>query len=166
MTPLKVIQTLPLAWQGDARAGEDPAWGDEALRLLDIAHSLQQRRHLAEEPAPLDVEIQRLHDKLDLVLECMARLLPAELPLRRQAVELAVEALAWNERVEAGPGWVHLQLHPALPQPLRLPGQAQPVEAGVRVLLEPTRWPPPLQQAWHQQVFLQHRRALARRRGS
>jgi hypothetical protein len=135
------------------------------LRVLAQIAQFEERSVPIEQPSPQDVEIQRLHAKLDLLLSAVGELAPRFLqrpaPLQLQ---LSWSHLRWPRAADTAAagslGWVELHLHPIMLQPLRWPAR---MLAGDAAFAEAEFLPAgeTAQQALERHVFQQHRRAVA-----
>ena len=135
------------------------------LRVLAQIAQFEERSVPIEQPSPQDVEIQRLHAKLDLLLSAVGELAPRFLqrppPL---SLQLSWSQLRWPRTAgtaAAGSlGWIELYLHPIMLQPLRLPAR---MLAGDAAFAEAEFLPTSetAQHALERHVFQQHRRAIA-----
>ncbi|MGQ0501674.1 MAG: PilZ domain-containing protein [Panacagrimonas sp.] len=159
---------LPLAWtplecpldeSGLNRLHEDN------LRVLAATAVLDGGRTLGEDPTPQDIEIERLHQKVDLLIEMTALALGASSALPMAVgVELSAGEAIW----EAGSsmprvgerGTLRLHVHRSVPQPLRLAATIIPAEPG-RVRARFDGMAEACQDALERHVFVHHRRAVA-----
>lgn len=160
---LGYLDRIPLGWQPLAQApgaAERAHWHDHNLRLLTASALLDERPRRAEPDEPVTVEIERLHHKMDMVLELLSTLL-------RQSVALPPVAAAWI--TPAGIRWqsggapppgslvlLEIHLHPGLPSPLRWPAT---VDASGDALFQPLGEACALEMERH--VFVRHRRSVA-----
>lgn len=157
---------LPLAWLPD---GTDPRPNtqlmDDAQRLLSTCAMLEETRHRNEDSNGVEAEIERLQQKLNLVLEMVGALVvaqqarPAPVP-----VSLSSEGLLWlgdAANLNTGSsGLVCLHLHRALVQPLVLPATIVHAGGG-EISARFQRLNPACQSELERHVFLRHRRAIA-----
>ena len=127
---------------------------------------------LREEQPELHHELERLGARLDLLLDMVARLLKHADELTARPAVMAVERLRFLAdpgEVEAEQtGLLRLFLHPAVPQPLVLPGRILAVadegpEAGWAEF-QPLPISTRLRDALGQHVFRHHRRMIAEQR--
>ena len=162
------VQVLPLQWRPGAVFGSFEAAA--ALRVFATVAALEERAPVVGEEAGIEVEIARLHQKMQLLMEMVGSLMRAQqaLPTARP-VRLVAGGLRWSDgaRPVGERGVVELWLHPCCPEPLRLPVQLlmiQPEGEGVRIdaVFEPL--PETLADALEKHVFLRHRRELAEAR--
>lgn len=163
------VQVLPLRWGAPVEFG--PVAQGEAQRVLAAVAALEERPpSLADDSGGLEAEVARLHQKMHLLMEMVGGLLRAQQsPPPALPVRLVAGGLRWHDRVEpAGElGMLELWLHPACPEPLRLPARLLAVAAeagGVQVDAAFEPLPEPLATALEKHVFLRHRRELAEAR--
>lgn len=164
------VRPLPLRWTAQAFAFDTPAQA-EALRVLATVAVLEEHaKPQAEEAGGIEAEVARLHQKVQLLMEMVGSLvraqlaLPAPVPVRLTASGLRWQSLAPPE-VDSQ-GLIELWLHPACPEPLRLPARVLAVSAEVPALVEAAfeGLPEALAGALEKLVFLRHRRELAEAR--
>lgn len=139
-------------------------------RILAQIAQFEERGMPIEQPTPQDLEIQRLHAKLDLLLSAIGELAPRFLDRpARQRLQLSWHSLRWPRSADsAAPGslgWLELHLHPIVLQPVRWPaqmldGDTECAEAELLACGEAA------QHALERHVFQQHRRAVAASRRS
>lgn len=127
---------------------------------------------LREEQPELHHELERLGARLDLLLDMVGRLLQQPEAIVPRPAVMAVERLRFPTvagEVEAGQaGLLRLFLHPAVPQPLALPGHIVSVtssgpESGWAEF-QPLPMSTRLRDALGQHVFRHHRRMIAEQR--
>jgi hypothetical protein len=101
-------------------------WHDQNLRTLHAIAVLDERHVGTETGGALEAEIERLHQKVDVVLELLGAVLRAgrsEAPA--VAVRLSREGLSWPVTLLAPPPQTpllaSLSLHPCAPAPLTWP---------------------------------------------
>ncbi|MDP9140586.1 MAG: PilZ domain-containing protein [Pseudomonadota bacterium] len=154
---------IPLAWQllGEAPPGGQLAhWHDHNLRLLTAAAMLDERPRRAEPDEPVTTEIERLHHKMDIVLELLAALMCQANPLPGVvAVRVTPGGISWQAADLPPIGsrvLLRIYLHSGLPSPLLWPALVQAVgeaafeSLGEACALELERY-----------VFVRHRRSVA-----
>lgn len=95
-------------------------WRDTNLRTLTAVATLDER-HLHADSANPDPEMERMHQKLDLLLELVATLVRgANLPIPDAVVLLTREGVAWPQHLLVAPPGscirVEIGLHPCAPQ--------------------------------------------------
>lgn len=158
---------LPLHWQAREPSSEG-AVCEEAQHLLQACMVLEEGRHRSEDGDAASAEIERLHVKMNLVLDVLAGLLAQQSP-RPPAlpVQLSAEQVVWVAATEPPAtgecGWVSLYLHPLLPRPIRLPAVVTQVQ-GREVCARFESLTPGTQALLERYVFHHHRRAIAERR--
>lgn len=160
---------LPLCWTPLAALPEGleaERLAESNLRLLTAVALLAEHAPSKDEPTPAEVEMQRLHQKLNLLLDLIGGFLtqqsprPPALPLR-----LSWRGVVWSGggAAEGSVGMLELYLSAVLPQPLRLP--ARIVSAGEsETSAEFGPMPEFCQTALERHVFQQHRREVAETR--
>ncbi len=143
-------------------------WQDHNLRVLAAAALLEERHRRLETNEPLEAEIERLHQKFDLMLELLGAVLRQQQPLPpARALRLTRDGLTWADPApEVGEGRVVLldiHLHPGLPAPLLWPAtivSSHLDHSSARLL--------PLgsacEAALERHVFTRHRRSVAEAR--
>jgi hypothetical protein len=147
----------------------DPAEIEQAadanLRVLAQIAQFEERSPSIEQPSAQDIEIQRLHAKLDLLLSAVGELAPRFLNRPpRMNLHLSWSGLHWPRSADTAPrdslGWIELHLHPIVLQPLRWPAR---MLAGAPAFAEAEFLPAgeAAQTALERHVFQQHRRAIA-----
>lgn len=158
----------PMRWQpvsGEFSASDLEHAAEMNQRVLAQIAQFEERGSTIEHPTPQDVEIQRLHAKLDLLLSAVAEIAPRFLDRpARKTLRLSWSGLRWpreaDTAAEGAQGWIELHLHPVVLQPLRWPARmlaGDPAEAEARFLSVNEA----AQQALERYVFQHHRRAVA-----
>ncbi|MES2683251.1 MAG: PilZ domain-containing protein [Pseudomonadota bacterium] len=165
---LAVPLLLPMQWQESSAPVDEAA----ALRALQTAATLGEKPPpVSEDALGPDLEVNRLHQKTQLLIELLAVALRrnAVTPLP-QLITLSATHCQWQHPVAlpaAAQGVVSLWLHPASPEPLQWPaeiigsssqGAGWSVEARLLPLGDAA------QAALDRHVFLLHRRAVAEAR--
>ncbi len=141
-------------------------WRDVNFRALAAVATLDERHpHADGGGGSEDADIERLHQKMDLVLDLLGALLrQSRTELAEQAVCLSREGLSWpSVLISPPPGTpvrIELHLHPCAPQPLVWGGEivgtyqnetwARFAPMGDALLTELERF-----------VFTRHRRSVA-----
>lgn len=159
--------TLPLRWVPlDALpvGPEAERLAETNARLLTAVALLEEHSQLADEPTQTELELQRIHLKLNLLLELVGNFLQLQTPRPQPlALHLSWHGAAW---AASGPGpavgasgLLELHLCPFLPQPLRWPARIVAVAAG-EVSAEFDAVPDFCQTALERHVFQRHRRAI------
>ena len=165
---------LPLVWTplaetlGSLRREQ---YNDDNLRVLAAVAVLDETRAPGsnDESSPIDAEIARLNQKLNLVIDLLGFLVAQQ----GAAQPAARVRLSWQGAVFVGSqalgevGLLGLSLHRSVPQPFVWPVRIAHVDGEERH----ARFAPfgdALQAALERHVFLRHRRAIAgtRRSGS
>jgi hypothetical protein len=160
---------LPLRWMPLATLPEGleaERLAESNLRLLSTVAMLAEHAPAKDDPTPAELEIQHMHQKLNLLLDLVGSFLALQ-SLRPQAVPLRLSwrGVAWSGGgAEPGAsGIVEIHLGAALPQPLRLPAHIVSVTAEETVAgFAPM--PDFCQAALERHVFLHHRREIAETR--
>ena len=161
---------LPLVWTPLAQppsAAEILALAAGNLQTLSAVSSVEEHGVVAEEDAPLDREIARLHRKMDVLLEMVSGLLRVQAPQPPSVpLQLSSADLVWlGEAAPAKPGHglIDIYLHRSVPQPLRLPALAGARAAeGTRIVFQ--GMDEACAAALETHVFLRHRRLVAEAR--
>ena len=163
-------EALAVVWQATAALPDGLELADlnrRAVALLGLLGSLDEPAPQPEDDPQLAAQLQRLDQKLDLLLSLVGEWLARELTLPApQPVRLGVRGVLWQTALQPGPGRVSLYLQPALPVALQLPAQLHTLPDG-QALAEFQGLDPQLTDALERHIFRQHRRAvaLARRPG-
>jgi hypothetical protein len=168
-SPTEVLgyqERLPLAWR--LCADDDPPAAElqeDAQRVLDACAMLEETRRRVDDDNPLQVEMDRLHHKVNLALEMMGSLLsagqqrPSPVPLW-----LSAEGLLWlatDQTLSAGDRvLVSIHLHRLLPRPLVLPALIRH-SGGGEISASFADIGPACRSDLERHVFLRHRRAVA-----
>lgn len=164
---------LPLRWSADAvpvEARTREHLAEANLRLLGQIAQIEERAAPVDDPTATDIELARLHAKLDLLLFAVGELAPRFLDRpERCALQLSWRGVRWllrpDETAPQGEGVVEIYLHPVVLQPLRWPARIvhndrHHAEAEFAPLGEAA------QQALERHVFQHHRRAVAEARAA
>jgi len=163
---LSYAGNLPLAWR--PLADDEPAQGfeHENLSTLFAVAALEDHRELPNDDGPLQQEILRLHQKVDLLVNMLSSLIraQAQLPPSRP-LQLSARRVIWRGDATPPPLnariLVEIHLHRGLAQPLRLPARvvaaadAGDAEAAFEPLGEAVL------AALERHIFLHHRRSIA-----
>jgi hypothetical protein len=168
---LSYSDRLPLSWRPDLPSLEpvdQERLAEANLKVLQMVGQLEESPAIGDDPSPQDIEIGRLHRKLDMLLEAVGALARRDTPLPAAvSVRLSWYGVAWcpGEDVPEPDalGQIVLYLHPAILQPLRWPARILRVNRTVAW----ARFVPgsePAQLALERHVFLHHRRAIAGRK--
>lgn len=163
---LAVQLSAPLVWHPQAPA-VGPEAGSAAVRALATAVSLAERApNINEEAIGLELEVARLHQKTQLLIELLALALARDAS-RPAAVEvhLSGSECRWRSAhppAVPGVGTLAIWLHPAAPEPLRWP--AEILEAGALHRARLISLGEAAQVALDRYVFQLHRRAVAEAR--
>jgi hypothetical protein len=166
--PLSYRTEAPMRWvavDGAFDAAAIDYWSEANLRVLTQIAQFEERGVPVEQPTPQDLEIQRLHAKLDLLLSAVAELAPRFLDRPpRQPLQLSWRSLSFPADAQTPAigsfGLVEVHLHALVLQPLRWPARMSAVSAGIaEAELLPAN--DAAQQALERHVFQQHRRAIA-----
>jgi hypothetical protein len=119
---------LSLTPLSERSAAQLEHWHDQNLRTLQAIAVLDERHVGTETGGALETEIERLHQKVDVMLELLGAVLRAgrtEMPAA--PVRLSREGLSWPVALLASPPqtWLlaSLSLHPCAPAPLCWPVQ-------------------------------------------
>jgi hypothetical protein len=153
----------PLAETADAR--ELDRYDADNLGVLHAVAALEEHRELPNEANPLESEINRLHQKVDLLLHLVGNLarghqqLPAPVTL-----SLSARGVHWTP-LDAGPAagariLVEIHLHRGIAQPLCLPARVKAASAA-EIDAEFELPGEACLAALERHVFLHHRRSIA-----
>lgn len=137
-----------------------------AAMLLALLISLDEPPPLLDESPELLAHLQRLDQKLDLLMELVGQWLHGELALPpAQLLRLSARGVVWRpaQALPAGPASVRLYLQPGLPKPLDLPAMLRPLEDG-SMLAAFAGLDGPVTDALERYIFRCHRRAVAQAR--
>lgn len=156
---------LPLAWQPLPENDASQLHEHENLGALFAAAALEEHREVGGEEGPLQEEIRRLHQKMDLLVSMMCSLIRAQTLLPEVvSLQLSAQRVIWrhgaNPPLPQQRVLVEIYLHRGLAQPLRLPARVVSVADGVvDAVFEPLA--ETSLAALEQHVFLRHRRSIA-----
>ena len=166
---------LNLIWcPGEVPEGERVRLETSGEYVLEAVASIEEHRpsHLAEEQPELHQELARLDSKLQLVLELVAQLRKppddANTKPRRNVIfsadQVEFESADDEEAPRDAEGILKVFLHPAIPEPLALPGRISDVsrrDETVFATLKPCegRWL--FREPLSRHVFRHHRRQVA-----
>lgn len=169
---LSVALTVPVSWQSGIELTAAEA-GPAVVRALATAVTLAERAPIVNEDAiGLELEVARLHQKMQLLIELLALSLSRNSG-RPSAVEacLSGSGCRWQSAsmpVAGSAGVLSIWLHPAAPEPMSWPAEvlevaSQPdgshrIEARLLPLGEAA------QAALDRYIFQLHRRAIAEAR--
>lgn len=162
---------LPLRWLplAELPAGSEAERLAEAnTRVLTAVALLEEHHQLPDEPSQTELELHRIHNKLNLLLELVGSFLQLQ-ALRPEpvAVCLSWRGLSWasggDDPAAGSVGLVELHLNPALPLPLRWPARIVAGGSG-EVVAEFAPVPEYCQMALERHVFKHHRRKVAETR--
>jgi hypothetical protein len=156
-----VVAELPDA----PTAGELQTWHDAGLRVLAAVATLDEAYAHTDAGGSDDAEIERLNQKIDLVLDLLATLVHS---LRPQTAEIPIllskEGLAWPQSfADIAVGCrvrVELELHPSAPQRLIWAAEVVAHQDG-EVCAKFLTPPDALDAALERYVFRRHRRSVA-----
>lgn len=169
---LAVGLQLPLDWRAAVTLNL-PEASQSAMRTLVTAASLGERPPLVNEDATgLELEVARLHQKTQLLIELLAVALGRDVARPSPvAVQFSSSHCSWHSASppDSGSlGAVALWLHPAAPEPLLWPAQIEAllVGDGADLLVQARLLPlgEAAQAALDRYIFQLHRRAIAEAR--
>lgn len=164
---LSHAESLSVAWQATAAMADGLELADinrRATALLGLLGSLDEPAPLPEDDPQLAAYLQRVDQKLDLLLGLVGQWLTRELTVPApQPVRLGVRGVLWQAALAPGPGSVSVYLRPGLPAALQLPARLHTLADG-QVLAEFHGLDPQLTDALERYIFRQHRRAVAQAR--
>lgn len=160
-------EPLSVVWQATPTLTDGLELGElnrRAGALLGLLGSLDEPAPQPDDEPQLSAQLQRLDQKLDLLLGLVGQWLARELTLPApQPVRLSVRGAVWQASLPPGSGCITLYLRPALPVALQLPAKLQALADG-NVLAEFQGLDPSVVDALERYVFRQHRRAVAQAR--
>jgi hypothetical protein len=164
------VRPLPLRWCAETPEFDQAALA-EALRVLATVAALEEHvRPQGEEAGGLEAEVARLNQKVQLLMEMVGGLVRAQLSLPK-AVPVRLTAVGLRWQTETPPsldsrGVIEIWLHPACPEPLRLPARVLAVSGDSPATVEAAfdELPEVFSGALEKLVFLRHRRELAESR--
>lgn len=159
--------TLPLRWvplDAFPAGPEAERLAESNARLLTAVATLEEHAQLGDEPSQTELELQRMHFKLNLLLELFGNYLQQHAPRpAAAALRLSWRGISWaaaGAAPQAGAiGMVELYLSPILPQPLRWPARIVAAAAG-ETAAEFEAVPEYCQAALERHVFQRHRREV------
>lgn len=164
MSVLGYRDVLPFAWR--PAAPEEPlnGWAEQNLRMLTAIAALGERA-MVDAEAPGAAEFERLHRKVDLVIELLGALLRrAQHEATPTPLRISSEGLSWPAGADApAPGSrisVRIDLHACTPAPWQWTGEIVATGDG-ETHLQFAAMPEPLASALERHVFTQHRRSVA-----
>jgi hypothetical protein len=138
---------------------------DRNLRTLATVGTLEERRKRGEQAGAAELEIERLHHKVDLLLDLTATLLRLQLRLPEPvALRLSREGVCWHH-AGAPPALgarvqVSIHLHPCAVNPLTWPATIIRI-AGDEVCARFDELGEAQSAALEKHVFMHHRRSVA-----
>lgn len=138
---------------------------DDNLRVLSAVALLDEQRGSSagsEDGSPLDAEIVRLNQKLNLLIDLLGFLVNQQAPAAdAQRVRLSWQGVVFRGEAAVGDiGLVSIRLNRSVPQPLVWPARIVHASGDERhARFEP--FSDPVQTALERHVFLHHRRAVA-----
>jgi hypothetical protein len=157
---------LPLALEPLVQPPAAPLqelWRDTSLKALQAVALLDERHAPVEGHGTVEAELDRLHRKLDLLIEFCALLvrqsLGAAAPRALRVCATGLRVLGALPGDPAGPVLVRLGLHAASPQPFTWPAEAHHQDGVLTLRFQPL--PEALARAFERYVFTRHRRAVA-----
>ena len=162
---------LPLQWtplQQLPSGIESERLAEANTRLLAAVALLEEHSQVGDEPSAHELELLRIHQKLNLLLELFGGFLTQQSPRRTDLmVRLSWRGIVWEDAatvLKVGEvGLVELNLSNILPQALRLPARITSVAEGV-VSAEFDALTELCQSALERHVFMRHRREVAETR--
>lgn len=162
---------LPLRWlplQKLPEGTEAERLAEANARILTAVSLLEEHHQLAEEPTQTELELHRIHHKLDLLLELIGSFMQLQAPRPAAvALRLSWHGVSWEigsgDPSPGSVGLVELHLNPVMPLPLRWPARIVAVSA-TEVSAEFSAVPEFCQVALERHVFKRHRREVAETR--
>lgn len=160
-------EPLVVLWHATTAPAEGAELGElnrRAAALLGLVGSLDEPPPLPEDDPQLTAWLQRLDQKLDLLLGLVGQWLDRERPMpAAQPARLGVRGVVWQASLPPGPGLVSVHLRPGLPVALQLPALLHVLADG-QVLAEFQGLDAPVMDALERHIFRCHRRAVAQAR--
>ncbi len=140
-------------------------FNEDNLRVLAAVALLDEQRGsttTADDSSPIDAEIARLNQKLNLVIDLLGFLVGQNAPApEARRVRLSWQGLVFSGEQPLGDiGLVSLRLNRGVPQPLLWPARIVHVDGDERHARFEA-FGDALQTALERHVFLRHRRAIA-----
>jgi hypothetical protein len=159
-------EPLVLLWQPlPTLDGVDIADGNRrAAALLTLLGNLDEPVQPPEDEPHFTAQLQRLDQKIDLLLNLVGQWLTRELALPApQPARLGVRGVLWQADLPPGAGRVDIYLRAGLPVALSLPATLQHASAG-QVLAEFQGLDAAVTEGLERYIFRCHRRAVAQAR--
>lgn len=159
-------EPLALLWQPlPTLDGVDVAdHNRRAAALLSLLGNLDEPALLPEDDPHVTAQLQRLDQKIDLLLNLVGQWLTRELALPApRPARLGVRGVLWRADVSPGAGRVDIYLRAGLPVALSLPAVLQPAADG-QVLAEFQGLDAAVMESLERYIFRCHRRAVAQAR--
>lgn len=160
-------EALSVVWQATPALADGLELAElnrRAGALLGLLGSLDEPSPLPDDEPQISAQLQRLDQKLDLLLGLVGQWLARDLAVPApQPVRLGVRGALWQASLPPGPGCLTLYLRPALPVALQLPARLQALADG-NLLAEFQGLDPSVMDALERYIFRQHRRAVAQAR--
>ncbi len=156
------LALTPLAPPSEAQLER---WHDQNLRTLQAISVLDERHQTVDGGGALEAEVERLHQKLDVVLELLGAVLRAgREPAPATPIRISREGLAWpaDERSPTPETMLlaTLSLHPSAPMPFVWPLSVIGLHEG-EVCARFAEMSEALGAALERFVFTRHRRSVA-----
>lgn len=135
-----------------------------AAALLTLLGNLDEPAPMPEDEPHISAQLQRLDQKIDLLLNLAGQWLTRELALPApQPARLGVRGVLWRAALAPGAGRVDIYLRAGLPVALSLPAVLHPAADG-QVLAEFQGLDPAVTEGLERYIFRCHRRAVAQAR--
>ena len=151
---------------------EAERYAEANARVLAAVALLEEHVQVGDEPSPHELELQRIHQKLNLLIEMFGGFLSQQITRPEETpVRLSWRNISWDAPASTSSGslaigtlgLVELQLSAMLPQMLRLPARIVANHDGV-VSAEFDTLGEVGQRALERHVFMWHRREVAETR--
>lgn len=163
---LSHAEPLALVWQPQPGLPDSAEMADinrRAAALLTLLGNLDEPTQMPEDE-PATAQLQRLDQKIDLLLNLVGQWLTRELALPpAQPARLGVRGVQWQASLPPGPGRINIYLRGGLPIALALPAQLQRLPDG-HVLAEFQGLDAQVTEGLERYIFRCHRRAVAQAR--
>ena len=162
---------LPLCWQPleQLPSGmEAERLAESNTRVLTAVALLDEHSQLTEEPTQTELELHRIHHKLNLLLELLGSFIQLQAPRPPvRMLRMSWRGLSWEvgagDPLPGAVGLVELHMNPVMPLPLRWPARIVSVSA-TEICAEFAAVPEFCQMALERHVFKRHRREVAETR--
>ena len=164
---LSHAEALVLVWQPLADLPDSAEAADlnrRAAALLTLLGNLDEPAPVPEDEPHLAAQLQRIEQKVDLLMNLVGQWLTRELALPpAQPARIAVRGALWQTETPPGAGRIDIYLRPGLPVALTLPALLQRASGG-QMLAEFQGLDAAVTEGLERYIFRCHRRAVAQSR--